>query len=218
MHNGEIDLTYVDDGQPALVVLSFDPGVTTGYAIHRIPAGPLLEGGFRNARLSPGFGWCSGQFFPSHRQPASRGGHPDLNYVISDMVSVTRLAYDHADEEGCGDTFVIAMEGFSLRIMDSQWHTLAPVRVAEKYEYWIWSVRRAVKFSYVTNSASDAKNVVTDARLKAWNLYKAGTEHARDAQRHGILVARKWASEPTYRQHVTTTSSSSSLISTRVSP
>jgi hypothetical protein len=130
------------------------------------------------------------------------------------MVDITRAAWALADtvpvaEGGCGDHFVIAMENFTLQILDSAWHTLAPVRVAEKYEYWMHTVRQAVRFAYVMHSANDAKNIVTDARLIAWNVYKPGSVHARDAQRHGILTARKWASDPGFRQHVASLSSKS---------
>lgn len=199
----DLGLEYVDDDSPTLLIASFDPGVTTGWAVHRVPMDSLCTLGFREASRDPRFGWASGQLAadPAH----GRGG---LDYIVDEMVAVTRAAYVLGDYVG-EDVFMVAMEGFSMRIMDSQWHTLAPVRVAEKYEYWKHTVKDRVRFGYVHQSASDAKNVVSDARLKTWNLYKPGSEHARDAQRHGVLAARRWSSDPRFRSLIRSTTTSS---------
>jgi hypothetical protein len=43
---------------------------------------------------------------------------------------------------------------------------------------------------------SDAKGVVTDARLRAAGLWVKGQQHARDAIRHACLGFRKEAGRP----------------------
>jgi hypothetical protein len=40
-------------------------------------------------------------------------------------------------------------------------------------------------------SPNDAKNVINDGRLRIWNMYTPGPDHARDATRHVLLWLRK---------------------------
>lgn len=208
VRHGELEIEYVDDeASTSVIVVGFDPGVTTGWCVLRIPALVLMEQGFREASRDPRFGMATGQVYCE--EPWGGSKHPNLDPMVDDMIDITREAYVLGDySPPLNDRFIVAMEGFSLRMMDSAWHTLAPVRVFEKYERWRWEVRDRLRFAYFKNSSSDAMNIVTDARLRAWNLYAPGTLHARDAQRQAILTARKWASEASFRKYVDDSSSS----------
>lgn len=179
-----VDIDYEDDGSPALIIISFDPGVTTGWAIHRTPISVLLTSGFSEAVWDPRFGWASGQI-----------GGLNEDDTTDVMVDLTRTAYSLGDYRA-GDRFAIAMEDFILQIMQMDRSLLSPVRVFSKYEYAMKKLTQAsgVVLPYFKASASDAKRVVTDERLSRWNLLKPGQIHARDAQRHGILLTRKYSS------------------------
>lgn len=186
-----VEMAYVDDGSPCLIVVSFDPGVTTGWAIHRVPLGDLCAVGFSEAVWSPSFGWASGQI-----------GGLDEDDTVDVMVGLTRSAYSLGGYPQ--DRFAIAMEDFILQIMQQDRSLLSPVRVFAKYEYAMKKLTQAsgVVLPYYKQSASDAKKVVTDERLARWNLLKAGQVHARDAQRHGILLARKYSSSVAIRSSI----------------
>lgn len=95
--------------------------------------------------------------------------------------------------EGCA----VVLEDFVLRAMKTMdRNLLAPVRYNAKLEFSMWrgltcldGELRRWEPSY--QSANDAKNVVTDDRLKLWNMYAEGPDHARDATRHAALHLRK---------------------------
>lgn len=191
------DISYEDEGQ-ALIVLSFDPGMTTGWALHRLDHDVLVSSGFTEAVWSSRSGFALGQL---------TGGEDEQ---VDEMVELTRYAYSlgvYDPEESARisgappDVFVVVMEDFVPRFLEQDRSFLAPVRLFSKYERELYRIRKdsGVCLPYVKQSASDAKNTVTDARLSRWNLYRPGMSHARDAQRHGILAARKYASTPQIR-------------------
>ncbi len=172
---------------PCLVINSFDPGVTTGWSIHRIPIKELVSEGFKASIHCESFCWNSGEIYKFRKE----------NQTIADMLKVSRFAWSLAEEEN-GDVFVIILEDFILDTLDSSRDLLSPVRINAKFDY-------AMKDSgicIVMQLASEAMWTVTDARLKSWGLYKAGLQHARDAQRHAILFARKYASKVDLRNKI----------------
>jgi hypothetical protein len=183
----DLGMEYQDDGSPTLLVVSYDPGVTTGWATHRLPIEPLMANGFKETVRDPRFAWTSGEL----------GGTEDQ--IVDQMVEVLKALYVLGDYSS-GDLFLIAMEDFILRRSEMDRSLLSPVRVFSKFERDLY--KTGLRWAYVKQSSSDALSVVTDARLQAWNLYKAGSVHARDAQRHGILAARKFSSEAWYRNMV----------------
>lgn len=181
-----LGLEYADDDSACLIVVSYDPGGTTGWAVHRVPIDVLIIGGFKAATRDPRFAWTSGQFF----------GHEDD--MVDSMIDVLKSAYVLGDYGvNVQDRFVVVMEDFILRRSESDRSLLSPVRIEAKFSRDLY--KTGLRWAYVKQSASDAKNVVSDARLQAWNLYKPGSEHARDAQRHGILAARRYASDIGFR-------------------
>lgn len=185
-----------------VIVVAFDPGDTTGWSSHCAPKDLLLGGGTRatlkamrrsmedelegSAEM---LGWRHGQFGVadgmSEDEQADR------------MVHTVRQAWGIWEVDETIDTFFVAIEDFILRRSEMGRSLLAPVRLIAKFEY---AFRR--KGIYLCRqSPGDAKNVVTDQRLRLWNVYQASSGvHARDAQRHGILALRRWSSQPALRK------------------
>lgn len=80
----------------------------------------------------------------------------------------------------------VLIESFHLR----QIHVdLTPVKITSMLEFALFEKGISAFFQ----QPSEAKGVATDARLKAWGLYRreGGQEHARDADRHAITWIRK---------------------------
>lgn len=186
----DIEVDYEDNGGRGLVVVSFDPGVTTGWAVHRIDFGELKLGGFSSAIYKDTSGFGLGQI-------TGDGSDASEFRMVDTMMDIVRSAYVLGDYDE-GDLFAIVMEDFVLQRSEASRSLLAPVRVFSRFEDRLYTIGRdsGVRLPYVKQSASDAKNVVSDLRLQRWNVYRPGMEHARDAQRHGILFARKVASIP----------------------
>lgn len=186
----ELGLSYRDDGGRGLVVVSFDPGVTTGWAVHRLDLDSLVGRGFVETIYDDTSGFALGEI----RGDGSDESEMDMAEA---MVGLVRSAYVLGDYAG-GDLFAIVMEDFVLRRSEASRSLLAPVRVFSRFEMALRGVTSGagVVLPYFKQSAADAKNVVTDERLRRWNVYEesVGAVHARDAQRHGILFARKVAS------------------------
>lgn len=180
-----------EDLGPALVVCAYDPGETTGWSVWRAPVETLRRQGTR--RTLARSKWAIGQIRAS--QEAVRAGEGDSD-MVDRMLEVGRWAYEefvHVDDE-----FVFVHEGFRLRMMSMDPNLLAPVRVNA-----IWRDRlRGKGVPIFQQDPSEAKQIVTDSRLKEWGVYRPGMPHARDAQRHAITFIRKCASTPALLRRV----------------
>lgn len=180
-----------DDTGPALVVMAYDPGETTGWSCWRVPVATLLTLGTR--RTLARSAWALGQIRASAE--ALRAGDGDSD-MVDKMLEIGRWAYEEFVLED--DEFVFVHEGFTLRMMSMDRNLLAPVRVNA-----IWLDRlRGKGIQIYQQQPSEAKSVVTDARLREWGVYEPGMEHARDGQRHAILFIRKFASTPALRKRI----------------
>jgi hypothetical protein len=191
-----------------LTVLAFDMGVTTGWAWFSLDQETLLN---NDNGLSTGRKLRSGERDCGEidgRAANGQGGRkPSSPWVAWDNATVTRCVekvrsvWIEAEVDASLDVFVVVLEDFVLRTSDSARHTLSPVRLNAAFEYEL----RDSGVQIVKNSASDAMNVITDARLKGWGLYEetatgyGGRQHARDATRHAALTVRKWVSSPPFR-------------------
>lgn len=187
-----------------LIVVSFDPGVTTGWAWHCASQKSLSTKGtaetLREMRpdvelhtLDPcvqdlELGYDFGQIVG------------DENDIVDEMLGLVREAWSHwRFDEGSGDVLMIVTEDFVLREMNSSRALLAPVRINAMFGREL----RSRGLGLIRQSPSDAKSVCTNERLRSWNVYSSSSgEHARDAQRHGILGMRKWAGTPALRAMV----------------
>lgn len=165
----------------ALVTVWADPGITTGWSIHRVPIGLLLREGQVGAMRQ--IKWSSGQFNPGSTSAS-----------VDQFLDLARAAYERlCDEE---DVFCLGSEDFILRMMSTERSLLEPVRFNAVLDdrlrgTGMWAERQ---------SSSDAMKTITDARLKLWGAYKPGADHARDAQRHGLLFLRRFAADVRVRQ------------------
>lgn len=108
------------------------------------------------------------------------------------------LAHLRRKEVG-GEGLAVVLEDFILRSQYKDRSLLSPVRINAKFEFAFHRgvreadgvVRRRVFPPDRLQSSSDAKNVITDARLKLWQMYLPGPDHPRDATRHALLWLRK---------------------------
>lgn len=108
------------------------------------------------------------------------------------------LVLRHLRKYGSGvEGSALVIEDFVLRKMvTADRNLLSPVRITAKLEFSTWRGLRCVdgelrRWEPSFQSASDAKGVVTDGRLRDWNMYAEGPDHARDAVRHAALHLRK---------------------------
>lgn len=169
-----------------LVVCAFDPGIRTGWAWFDVDRLDMCSLGTRLGLKAAETSW--GTF------DTSRGER----YHVDQMVAVTRACWAWAEVNEERDTFIVTIEDFILQNPSMDRELLAPVRLTARYldrmetsGFPIWT----------RTTASEAKRTVTDERLRIWNQYdSASGNHARDAQRHGILVLRKYASDLGFRE------------------
>lgn len=165
---------------PRLVVIWFDPGVTVGWCLLRVPLDRLLDNGQVAAR--PWVQFKAGQY--------KMGGTSANVDRALDMARV-------ADVDLCedGDRFVLGAEGFTLRMLSMDEELLEPVR-------WLAVLRDRLRGSgqaLEIQGASDALRTITDDRLKAWDLWHS-SEHARAATKHALLYLRRYVKLSEVRQ------------------
>lgn len=166
-----------------LVVVSCDPGVNVGAAIHRVPANLLMRRGLVGSvsRLET---------------KVLQWRNSSTTYNVDRFLAVARGAYEQlADED---DYYALAVEGFTLRMLSSDPSLLEPVRFNAVLDDRLKGTGQHVEYQ----TPSDAKTAITDQRLALWGLIdhsKGMGNHGRDAQRHGLLYLRRWASDVTVR-------------------
>lgn len=173
-----------DEGLVRLLIIGFDPGVTTGWAALRLDLGMLVAEGFSALALRSGGGretdllaWDTGTF---------RGGD---GACAEQMLGLVRGVWEEGEFAAGPDSDVmgIAQEDFILRMLSSDRDLLSPVRINAVFDH----IARPVPVPRRKQQPSDAKNVVSDDRLRRMNLGRPGwTEHEKDALRHAILLAR----------------------------
>lgn len=85
----------------------------------------------------------------------------------------------------------VVIESFDLRQFSKDQDLLSPQRLKATIGYDLWMQSR----EYFTQRPAD-KPIASDDRLKIWGLYQreGGMGHARDADRHAIIFARRCAS------------------------
>lgn len=167
-----------------LVVMWFDPGVTTGWAIIRVPIKHLLSMG--QVGSIPHMQVNTGQY---RTETTSEN--------VDRALEIARAAYTDVAEED--DVMVVGHEGFTLRMLSSDPELLEPVR-------WlaVWDDRFApprVEFPLpVERQNPSLMNTIGDDRLKLWGLWQPGREHGRAALKHGLVYLRRFADQRVVRQ------------------
>ena len=97
---------------PALIVVWADPGVTTGWAVVRVPVRVLLERGQVASRRWLWF-----------RVGAFR--HAETSDSVDSFLALGRAVWEKARDE---DVVVLGYEGFSLQMQSTDPALLEPVR------------------------------------------------------------------------------------------
>jgi hypothetical protein len=157
---------WTDTKTPAVSLLAFDPGGTTGWCIMRVLRKALANEEpkiLNNIQF-----WNCGEITGPE------------NHQVNEMVSLC----DTWDEA------YVLWEDFILQKFSMARDLLAPVRIAAKLDY---ALSRRADYDRVEppQTASMALSTVTDARLQAWRLWTPGKEHARDATKHAITWFRR---------------------------
>lgn len=164
----------------ALVVVWADPGISTGWSVHRVPLADLLA---RGQVGSTAVTWSRvGQYRSSSTSAA-----------VDSYLSLCREVHDRLDEE---DIMVVGCEGFTLMMQSTDPALLEPVRFLAVLRDRL----REAEVYVEVQGASDAKKMITDERLKLWGLWQPGQDHGRDAQRHGLLFLRRFCNNPKVRE------------------
>lgn len=108
------------------------------------------------------------------------------------------LVLRHLRKYGSGaEGSALVIEDFVLRKMVTMdRNLLSPVRMTAMLEFSCWRGLTCLdgelrRWEASRQSASDAKGVMTDGRLRDLHMYAEGPDHARDAVRHAALHLRK---------------------------
>ena len=102
-------------------------------------------------------------------------------------------------EKYSGRGLSLGVEEFVPRQLNQSREFLSPVRLRAALE---WATHRGIRNlgdrsakmwrrGWIPQSPADAKTVVTDARLRLWDMFTEGPDHARDATRHALLYLRR---------------------------
>lgn len=162
-----------------LVVTWADPGMATGWSVHSVPIDLLLREGQVGAVR--GMKWKTGQFRFSNTTDS-----------VDAYLALCRKVYEELTDEE--DVFVMGTEGFTLMMLSTDYALLEPVRFNAVLRDRLVGTGQTVE-----EQQPSERTVITDQRLQLWGLYRPGAEHARDAQRHGLVFLRRFASQPKLR-------------------
>lgn len=191
--------TYIDS---LCIVLSFDPGETTGWCV--IGVEPR---------------WCSGDLdgygLDGYQKPLdgfALFSYGQIDCVSKDLAGWFGTAQKHSGLNMAGENAgieamialacgsypksVVVLEDFipDMKRMDQARHTLAPVRITAGFSFGMSQNKSSERLSderiFIQNR-SLAKTTCTDVRLKNWGMYDARSgPHARDAVRHAYYFLR----------------------------
>lgn len=170
----DVDEVAVVPG-PALVVVWADPGVTTGWCVLRVPIEMLLALGQVGVR--PWLWFRAGQF-----------RHGSTGASVDSYLSLCRAAWEKSED---GDIVVVGCEGFSLAMQTRDPTLLEPVRFLAVLEDRLRGTGVGVEVQM-----PGERMVITDARLRLWDMWLPGLDHGRDGLRHGLVFLRRFASQP----------------------
>jgi hypothetical protein len=157
------------------VVISVDPGGTTGWSIMcvhpealSVKDVPILS----NIRH-----WAHGQISTEN----SLQGERKCVHTLLQIIEVWPGA-------------LVVIEDFILMKKSMGRELLSPVRITAALEYAL----QEIGWKNFTRQGREALTEANDDRMKRWGLYKraGGQEHARDADRHSIVKLRKLSTRP----------------------
>ena len=146
-----------------LALIALDPGGTTGWCVMVIGTEALLNPEMRI--LSSIALYTFGEI---------KGNEHEQLLEIENMLDAWPGA-------------ALVREDFILRTHSKAREVLSPVRLGFGIDHLLYL---RGKGAFVQQPAM-AKTTATDERLRAWGLYRPGSDHARDATRHAITFARR---------------------------
>jgi hypothetical protein len=149
-------------------VFATDPGGVTGWSKMTISREALLD-----TSLMP---W----------EGIERWEHGQVDHREDERAGVDKLYHVAARWPGAA----ILQEQFDLRMLSQDPDLLYSVRIIAMFDYALRGLGVCETFR---QTPSDAKKESTDDRLKRWGFYvrTGGMGHARDADRHALLMIRK---------------------------
>lgn len=184
------------------VVVSYDPGETTGWSVMQVHPEALVDPDVKI--LDNIEHWAHGQIDCGSTNGREQvrdifDGEGRLEYndlavnLLGEMEGVTAMLE-------LFDLFPGAcalVEDFIIRRPDKSRSFLSPVRLTGGFDYGL-ALRGYQSFR---QQPSEAKSTATDERLKSWGLYErsGGMNHARDADRHAITWLRKCSTKKNLR-------------------
>lgn len=166
-------------GGPALVVVWADPGVTTGWCVLRVDIEKLIALGQVGVRRW--LWWKVGAF-----------RHETTSASVDSFMALGRAAWERAGEE---DVVVMGYEGFSLEMQSRDVALLEPVR----FEAVLKDRLRGTGVTAERQMPGE-RHVITDARLRLWDMWVPGLDHPREALKHGLVFLRRFAGQEMLRK------------------
>ena len=167
------------------VVIGIDPGVTTGLSVMIVSE--LREG------VEGVMAWGSDQI--------SYGGSGNVHDLYEGNESFPEQEISNKIAQGIlrwgkYNEVYLAIEDFIIRQHNSTRDFLAPVRITSGVLQAIY--KKGVEVKLVFQSPSDAKGTCTDDRMDSWGfpIKTQKDRHSRDADRHSILLLRKFMADP----------------------
>lgn len=167
------------------VVIGIDPGVTTGLSVMIVSE--LREG------VEGVMAWGSDQISyggSGNVRDLYEGDESFPEQEISDKIAQGILRWGKYNE------VYLAIEDFIIRQHNSTRDFLAPVRITSGVLQAIY--KKGVEVKLVFQSPSDAKGTCTNDRMDSWGfpIKTQKDRHSRDADRHSILLLRKFMADP----------------------
>lgn len=175
---GEADLVTWLEMFPR--VYAIDPGGTTGWAVIWFDPNTIVDKA--QAVDKSVVAWQAGVI------SGSENGQIDAM-----LAHIKRFGVSNYEETG---EMAVVVEAFNLRTQIRDPEVLSPVRLTAALDYVLYKgikCRDGVvrNFQRIPQQPVDAMNVMTDARLRLWNMYLPGPDHPRDATRHALLWLRR---------------------------
>ena len=155
-----------------VVVVAFDPGETTGWS-----------------RMWVGTEYLADKSDVHQPHEMLHGhDHGQINGPVVEQAAAMMALVNEASPNP--NRVCVVVEDFILRRHTKGRELLSPVRITAMLEVLL---RQHSMPKFQLQQPAEAKNVVTDERLKMWGLYesKGALRHARDADRHALLWLRK---------------------------
>ena len=161
------------EAAPGMIpVIGVDPGGTTGLCVAEVPRGTIFgDDPYAGLNLL----WYD-QVTGNEQEQAAK---------------ITGLAR-WVSMECEASWFPVVIESFTLRMFSQSPDLVSPVRIIAGVKQSLRDEGLTPEPAYIfQQSPSTAKSVCPDRRLRQWDLYWGGQQHARDSLRHVVTFLRR---------------------------